>query len=53
MFENLKGDKGYLDNYELGLYMETVDDFNHLANQAEYVMKQMLNGIVSPFDEMD
>ncbi|WP_419698779.1 hypothetical protein [Mucilaginibacter sp. NFX135] len=53
MFENLKGDKGYLDPYEIDLYMATVKDFDHLASQAEYVMLQILNGTVSPFDEID
>jgi hypothetical protein len=53
MFENLKKGKCYPDHYEYRLYMKTVKDFHCLANQAEYVMRQILNGTVSLFDEID
>jgi hypothetical protein len=53
MYDGLLRSKGYLDRYETDIYLGRVNDCHALADQAELVMRGILNGSICPFDPID
>jgi hypothetical protein len=50
---SLKGDKGYLDQKDLYVYMGLSNDMYSLLSKCEGVLKLIIEGEVSPHDEID
>jgi hypothetical protein len=49
----LLANKAYLDREKSADYLQRVNDCHQLANQAEYLMYALLDGLISPFETID
>ena len=49
----LKGEKGYLDQNDLYIYMGLCNDLYSLVSKCEEVLKLITSGEVNPEDEID
>jgi len=50
---SLKGDKGYLDQKDLYVYMGLTNDMYSLLSKCEEVLKLIIEGEINPNDEID
>jgi len=51
--KQLKGEKGYLDQHDLHLYMDLSNDVYALLNKCEQVLKLIVDGKVNAQDTID
>ena len=51
--KQLKGEKGYLDQQDLHLYMDLSNDVYALLNKCEQVLKLIVDGKVNAQDTID
>lgn len=49
----LKGEKGYLDQRDLYVYMGLCNDLSSLLSKCDEVLKLITGGKVNPHDEID
>ena len=51
--KSLKGDKGYLNDKDLYVYMGLSNDMYSLLSKCEEVLKLIIGGEINPHDEID